>query len=75
MMLAMEERRKKFEQKMESDRKAFELKLDESNKEERKRTDRVMKWIAVAAIIFALAEVAAGLMGITDDSWVLSLFR
>ena len=75
MVLAMEQRREVFEQKMENDRKAFELKLDEGNREERKRTNRVMKWLAFAAIIFALAEVAAGLMGITDDSWILSLFR
>ena len=75
MVLAMEQRREEFEQKMENDRKAFELKLDEGNREERKRTNRVMKWLAFAAIIFALAEVAAGLMGITDDSWILSLFR
>ena len=75
IMLAMEKRREEFEQRMEQERKDFDLRLEELNKEERKRSNRVMKWLAIAAIIFAFAEVAAALLGITSDSWVLNLFR
>ena len=64
MTLAMEQRREKFE-----------LKLEEINKEERKRSNRVMIWLAIAAIIFALAEVIAAILGITNDSWILRFFR
>ena len=71
----MERDRKDFEQRMENDRKGFELKLDEGNKQERKRTNRIMIWLTIAAIIFALAEVAAGIMGITSESWILNFFR
>ena len=74
-MLAMEQGRKEFEQQMEQERKNFELKLEELNKEERRRTNRVMIWLAIAAIIFAFAEVIAALLGITNDSWVLRFFR
>ena len=75
IMFAMEQGRKEFEQQMEQERKNFELKLEELNKEERRRTNRVMIWLAIAAIIFAFAEVIAALLGITNDSWVLRFFR
>lgn len=75
MMLAMEQRREKFEQRMEQERRNFELKLEELNKKERKSTNRVMIWLAIAAIIFAFAEVTAALLGITNDSWILRFFR
>ena len=71
----MEQDRKEFEQKLENDRKNFEMRLDGINRIERKRTDKIMIWLTVAAIIFALAEVTAALMGITADSWILELFR
>jgi len=74
-MLELERRREEFEQRMETERKGFELKLDERNREERKRTGRIMIRLTVAAIIFAFAEVASGLMGITSDSWILRFFR
>ncbi len=74
-MQQLEQDRREFEQRMEKERKEFELKLDERNREERRRTDKIMVWLTIAAIIFALAEVAAGIMGITDDSWILRFFR
>ena len=74
-MFELERRREEFEHRMEKDRKDFELRLDEINRGERKRTDRVMKWIAIAAIIFAIAEVLAAILGVTSDSWILRLFR
>ena len=75
LMQQLEDNRRTFEQKMEADRKNSELKLDERNRQERKRTDKVMIALAIAAIILALAEIAAGLMGISSDSWILDLFR
>jgi len=74
-MLELEQRREEFEQRIEKERKEFELRLDELNRKERKRTDKVMKWLAIAAIIFAVAEVVAALLGITSDSWILRFFR
>ena len=74
-MLELEQRREQFEQQMEKDRRAFELKLEELNREERKRTNKVMIWLAIAAIVFAAAEVVAALLGLTNDSWILHFFR
>jgi len=62
IMLAMEERREKFEQSIEKDRKDFELKLFEMNQRLAKDSHRVMVWLAIAAIIFAVAEVGAALL-------------
>ena len=45
-MLAMEQRREEFE-----------LKLEDINRPERKRTNRIMIWLTIAAIIFAAMEV------------------
>ena len=41
MMLAMEKRREDFE-----------LKLEELNRQERKRTNRIMIWLTIALILF-----------------------
>jgi uncharacterized membrane protein len=74
-MLAMEERREKFEKQMEQDGKDFELRLEEINKLERKLTDMVMISLAVAGIIFALAEIFAALAALTPDSILFQWFR
>ncbi len=63
-MLQLEKRREEFEDRMEESRKAFELKLDERNNKERRRTDKIMVWLAIAAIIFAVAEVVSGVPAI-----------
>ncbi len=67
-MLELEQRREDFEQRMEKERKEFELKLDEANRQERKRTDRIMFWLTIALIVFAVAQVVAAILGITTDS-------
>jgi hypothetical protein len=88
-MLQLEQRRQEFEERMEKDRRDFESKLDELNREERRRTDNVMKWLAFAgivfsvvqamvalfAIVFAVVQVVLALLGISADSWILGFFR
>lgn len=75
MMLAMEERREKFEQRMEQEKKDFELKLEELKKQERKQTNRVIIWLAVAGVIFALAQVFVALAALTSDSILFQWFH
>lgn len=75
VMLAMEERREKFEKRMEQERKDFELGLEERNRRERKRTDRIMIWLTVAAIIFAAAQVYAAMASINPDHWLFRWLR
>jgi len=70
MILAMEKRREDFEQRMEKERKEFELKLDENNRKERQRTNRVIIWLAVAAIIFAALQFYTALASINPDHWL-----
>ncbi len=72
MMLAMEKRREEFEQHMEQERRDWEFKLEQLSKEERKRTNKTMKFLAIGAIIFAAAEVYATIASINPDHW---LFR
>lgn len=40
-------------QQLEQDRRKFELNLEELNRQERKRTNCIMIWLAIAAMIFA----------------------
>ena len=74
-MQQLEQRREEFEQRMERERKEFELKLDERNREERKRTDRIMIWLTVAAIVFAAMQVYAALATINPNSWLFNWLR
>ena len=74
-MLELERRREEFEQKMENDRKAFEMKLDKINKQERKRTNTIMIFLAIAALIFAAMEVYAALASINSNSWLFDWLR
>lgn len=76
MMLELERRREEFEQRMEQDRRNFEFRLEELAKEERKRSDRIMRWLTIALIVFAIAQVIeVVLVAIPPDSWVWNLFR
>lgn len=61
MMLAMDQRREEFE-----------LRLEELNRQERRRTNKVMICLAIAAVIFAAAQVYAALAVINPEHW---LFR
>ena len=72
-MMQLERQRQEFEQRMEKDRRDFELKLEELNKQERRRTDRIMIGLTIAAVIFAITEVAAAVLGITNDSWIIRI--
>jgi hypothetical protein len=74
-MLELEQRRQEFEQRMEKERKEFELILDNRNREERKRTDRVMIWLTIALIIFAAMQVYAALATINPNNWLFDWLR
>ncbi len=74
-MLELEQRRQEFEQRLERERTEFESKLDERNREERKRTDKIMIGLTVAAIVFAAMEVYAAMATINPDSWLFKWLR
>ena len=62
-------------EQLEQNRRDFELKLEELNRQERKRTNRIMIWLTVAAVIFAVAEVYATLGSINPDHWLFGWIR
>jgi hypothetical protein len=62
-------------QQLEQARRIFELKLEKQNREERKRTNRIMICLAVAAIIFAALQVYAALATINPNSWLFNWLR
>lgn len=74
-ILELERKREDFEQRMEKERKEFEIKLDERNREERKRTDRIMIWLTVAALIFAMLQVYAAMATINPNHWLFNWLR
>ena len=74
-MLATEQRRREFEERMEQDRRKFEERMEENRREFESGFRRFGIWIAIAAVILAVAEVGAGVLGLTSDSWVMGLFR
>ena len=75
MMLAMEKRREEFEQRMEQERRDFELKLEEINRHERRRTNYIMIFLGIAALIFAAMEVYTTLGSINPEHWLFDWFR
>ena len=75
MTLAMTKQREDFELRMEGERREFELRSENDNRRERKRTNRIMVWLAVAAIIFAAAEVYAALSAINPNHWLFDWLR
>ena len=71
-----EEHYKEFKmQQLEQDRRKFELKLEEINRQERKRTNRIMVWLAIAAVIFAAMEVYVALALINPEHWLFNWLR
>tara|TARA_Y100000310_G_C20314597_1_gene637828 strand:+ start:324 stop:512 length:189 start_codon:yes stop_codon:yes gene_type:complete len=58
----------------EENRHEFEERLVEMESE-RNRNGRIGVWIGIGAIILAVAEVAAALLSLTSDSWIVRLFR
>jgi len=62
-------------QQLENERREFELKLEEINRQERKRTNRIMIWLTIAAIIFAAMQVYAALAAINPNSWLFNWLR
>ncbi len=62
-------------QQLEQDRKKFELKLEEINRQERRRTNRIMIGLAIAAIIFAAMQVYAALASINPEHWLFNWLR
>ncbi len=69
-------------QQLEQDRRNFELKLEERNRNDRRITNWIMGALAVGALLFAFMEVAAavlgvgiGILGLTNDSWIVELLR
>lgn len=60
---------------LERKRREFELKLEEINRRERKRTDRIMIGLAIAAILFAAMQVYAALASINPEHWLFNWLR
>ena len=56
-MMQLEQDRKDFELKIENDRRKFECDMQEMNERSKRRTDNIMIGLAVAGVIFALAQV------------------
>ncbi len=72
-MLELEQRRENFEQRMEAERRGFEWSLAaQAEKAERKRY-KVVIWVALAAFIFAVLQVAAAILALGEDSWIVKL--
>jgi len=64
----LEQDRRKWERQLEQDRRAFEKALwDQAQKAEEKRHSLAF-WIAIAAVILAVAEVSAAILGAGPDS-------
>ena len=62
-------------QQLEQDRRKFELELERLNREERKRTNRIMIFLGVAALIFAIVEIYATLASINPEHWLFNWLR
>ena len=60
---------------LEQDRREFEQKLVQMQIDAELKIGKVGKWIGLAAVILAIAEVVAALLGLTSESWVVKLFR
>jgi len=60
---------------LERRREEFELKLEEINRQERKRTNRVMILLAIAAVVFAAMQVYAALASINPEHWLFNWLR
>ncbi len=75
VMLAMEKRQQDFEIQMEKERRGFEVRLQELNERDRKRTNRVMIGLAVAAVFFAIAQVIVALAAINPEHWLFQWLR
>ncbi len=80
-MLEQEQRREEFEQKMEQDRRAFEERMEKERRafeerlaqraeESEERRHTLVLWIAAAAVILALAEVGAAILGAGPGSLI-----
>ena len=75
MRLAMDNKREEFEQHMEQERRDFELSLEELNRQERRRTNKVMIGLTIALIIFAALQVYAALASINPEHWLFRWLR
>jgi len=83
-MLAMEERREKFEQQMEKDRKEFDLKLFEISQrvqsdsaEIAKRSDTFNRRITLFFIVLTILAVIGTFLSLAFPNgipWLISLF-
>lgn len=67
-ILEMERDRKEWQERLEANRREWQKELVALEKRENKRINRVMIWLAVAAAILAVAEVAAAVSSLTPDS-------
>ena len=67
-MLQLEQKRQEFEQRIEADRRKFELELQRLNEQSRKRTDNIMAWLTIAAVIFALCQLFVAILGVIHNS-------
>ena len=68
--LEIEQRREEFEERMENERQAFEERLAQRAEESEGRRHTLVLWIAAAAVILALAEVGAAILGAGPGSLI-----
>ena len=62
-------------QKLEHDRREFETRLVKMQMDADKRIGKIGIWIGIAAVILAIAEVGAAVLGLTSESWIVKLFN
>lgn len=60
---------------LEDDRRLFESSIERQNKEERKRTNRVMIGLTIAALVFSLVQIYTALASINPNHWLFDWLR
>lgn len=65
---SQEKNRREWEQSMERDRRNWESHLDEDNRRRSRRANWLMAVLAIAGLIFAIAEIFAAIVAVTPDS-------
>lgn len=72
---SLEKNRREWEQSMEKDRRTWESRLDEDNQNRSHRANKIMVWLVIAGLVFALAEIFAAVVAVTPDSLGGKWFR
>lgn len=69
----LESERREWEHRLEQQRRQFEGDLAEWNQQAEERRHRIILWLAAAAVIFAVFQVAAAILALNQDSWFVKL--